>query len=73
MKAANLPALLDARRMVSVAEYEAVEKTRAAVIDSGDYATDLGALADWYDQHYKDKGLLVFRGMQEYYRQYAWS
>jgi 3-hydroxy-3-methylglutaryl CoA synthase len=73
VKAANLPALLDARRMVSVAEYEAVEKARAAVIDSGDYATDPGALSDWYDQHYKDKGLLVFRGMQEYYRQYAWS
>jgi 3-hydroxy-3-methylglutaryl CoA synthase len=73
VKAANLPALLDARRMVSVAEYEAVEKARAAVIDSGDYDTDLGVLADWYDLYYKDKGLLVFRGMQEYYRQYAWS
>jgi hydroxymethylglutaryl-CoA synthase len=72
-KAANLPALLNARRMVSVAEYEAVEKARAAVIDSGDYATDLGVLADWYDLYYKDKGLLVFRGMQGYYRQYAWS
>jgi 3-hydroxy-3-methylglutaryl CoA synthase len=72
-KAANLPALLDARRMVSVAEYEAVEKARAAVIDSGDYATDLGALTDWYKLYYKGKGLLVFSGMQEYYRQYAWS
>ncbi len=70
---AGLPQLLDARRMVSVAEYETVEKARASVIDSGDYATDRGLLADWYDLYYKDKGLLVFTGMQEYYRQYAWS
>jgi 3-hydroxy-3-methylglutaryl CoA synthase len=72
-QAAGLPALLDARRMVSVAEYESVEKARAAVIDSGDYATELSALAGWYDLYYKDKGLLIFKGMQEYYRQYAWS
>jgi len=70
---AGLPALLDARRMVSVAEYEAVEKARAAAIDKGDFATGLEAPAGWYQQYYKDKGLLIFKGMQEYYRQYAWS
>ena len=73
VREAGLPALLDARRQVSVADYEKVEKARTSVIDSGDFATDLGLLADWYDLYYKGKELLVFKGMQEYYRQYAWS
>ena len=71
--AAGLPALLDARRALSVAEYEAIETARAAVIDSGDYDTDLAALGGWYEHCYAKKGLLVFRGMREFYRQYGWS
>jgi 3-hydroxy-3-methylglutaryl CoA synthase len=70
---AGLHGLLDARRKVSVGEYEAIENARSAAIDKGDYWNDLDALGDWYDLYYKDKGLLTFKGMKEYYRQYAWS
>jgi len=70
---AGLHQLLDARRPISVNEYEAVEEARCAAIDKGDHRIDLNILGDCYDLYYKDKGLLIFNGMQDYYRQYAWS
>ena len=73
VRAAGLPALLDARRPVSVAEYEAIENARNATLDSGDFDTDRGALGDWYERYYAGKGLLVFEGMREYYRHYRVS
>ena len=71
--AARLPELLDARRSVSVAEYEAVERARTAVIDSGDYQPDRALLGDHYPRSYAGRGLLVFEGTKEHYRRYAWS
>lgn len=71
--AAGLSAALDRRRVVSVVEYEALERARAAVIDSGDYASDRAAPEGWYEAFYAGKDLLVFEGMREYYRRYGWS
>jgi 3-hydroxy-3-methylglutaryl CoA synthase len=72
--AARMTELLDARRQLTVAEYEAIESARAAVIDSGDYVTNRRALGDdFYERQYAGRGLLVFDGMQEYYRRYEWS
>ncbi len=65
--------LLDQRRRVTVQEYEDLEKTRAALIEEGDYETINGSLGGWYEKHYRGRGLLVFQGMKDYYRQYAWS
>jgi hydroxymethylglutaryl-CoA synthase len=73
VKAAGLPALLEARRPVSVEEYEAVETARMSSIDSGDFTTNRRALGDWYERYYAGKGLLVFDGMQDYYRRYSLS
>jgi hydroxymethylglutaryl-CoA synthase len=70
---AGLPSLLDARKSLTVAEYEAVETARTDQIDLGDFETKLDSLGDWYERYYAGKDLLVFRGMQEFYRQYAWS
>jgi 3-hydroxy-3-methylglutaryl CoA synthase len=72
-EAAGLIKLLDARRALTVAEYEAIERARTSLVDNGDFETNLASLGDWYDRYYAGKGLLVFRGMKEYYRQYAWS
>ncbi len=58
---------------MSVAEYEAVERARTAVIDSGDYEPDRTLLGDHYPQSYAGRGLLVFEGTKEHYRRYAWS
>lgn len=73
VRAAGLPALLDARRRVTVAEYESVERARTAAVGLGDYTTDVGLLGDWYERAYAGRGLLVFDGMREYYRAYRWS
>jgi hydroxymethylglutaryl-CoA synthase len=70
---AGLGCRLDARRQVSVAEYEGIERQRQAWVDAGDYEVPRDGLGDWYDRFYRDRGLLVFTGMSEFYRQYAWS
>lgn len=72
-RAAELSALLDARRVVTVAEYESVERARTATIDLGDYDTDLDMLGDWYRSAYAGRGRLVFHGMRDHYRRYGWS
>ncbi|MEA3209664.1 MAG: hydroxymethylglutaryl-CoA synthase [Chthoniobacter sp.] len=69
-RAAGLPALLDQRRPTSVAEYEAIEQERASYIDCGDYEP---RRTNWYDEHYAGQGLLVFRGLRDFHRQYEWS
>ena len=73
---AGLPALLDARRRVSVAEYEIrLKRARVEAIDRGDFCDQTGdaSFKAGTNRYYRDKGLLIFKGMQEYYRQYAWS
>jgi hydroxymethylglutaryl-CoA synthase len=72
-KEARLTELLDVRRRLSVEEYEAVERERSSYIDVGCYAPELDVLGGWYERHYRGKGLLEFRGMRDYYRQYGWS
>jgi len=69
----GIGAKLDARRRLTVREYEAVEQRRTDLIDEGNYETVDGSLDGWYDRHYKGRGYLVYRGMQDYYRQYDWS
>ena len=64
---------LDARLPVAVSEYEDIERQRTEWIESGDYVVPLTDLRGWYDRFYRGQGLLIFQGMADYYRQYAWS
>lgn len=73
VRAAGLAAQLDARRVVTVDEYEAVERARDAAIDASDHPTDQKLLGDWYAQRYAHERHLVFDGTKEYVRQYRWS
>jgi len=70
---AGLESRLSLRRMVSVDEYEAIEAQRSEWVDCGNYDVCCTGLDDWYDRFYRDRRLLVFRGMSDYYRQYGWS
>jgi hydroxymethylglutaryl-CoA synthase len=70
---ANLGALLDARRMLTVDEYEMVERIRDAHVGVERFEPDLTILNDWYNQYYRDRHLLVLRGIADYYRDYGWS
>ncbi len=71
--AAGLQALLDARRPLSVREYEDCERERTCWIDQGDFVPCLDGFDNWYDKHYRGRGLLVFQGIGEHYRRYGWS
>jgi hydroxymethylglutaryl-CoA synthase len=70
---ANVDRLLDARRRVTPAEYEQIETLRTARIEDGNYDAIDDGLDNWYDRHYRGSGRLVFTGMRDYYRHYAWS
>ena len=70
---ANLAPRLESRRAVTVAEYEALETQRTGWADCGDYEVSLDGLDDWYEQAYRGRHRLTFRGAQNFYRQYEWS
>jgi hydroxymethylglutaryl-CoA synthase len=69
----GLQAQLDARRPLSMAEYEAVERERDAHVGVAEFTPNWTILGDWYDRFYRGKNLLVLRGISEYYRDYSWS
>jgi len=71
--AAGLRQKLDVRQVVSVPEYETIETQRTAWADAGDYEVPLNGAGGCYPQFYEGRHLLTFRGMAEFYRQYAWS
>lgn len=73
VRAAGLPALLDRRRQVTVAEYETLENARTDAIDAGDHTPDRSLLGDWYERYYTAAPHLIFDGTAEHYRRYAWS
>lgn len=70
---ARMPRLLEARQQVSVPEYEALERERHLRIDAGDYRPHLQDHGDLYASRYEGQGLLVYKGIADYYREYGWS
>jgi len=77
VEAARLDAGLDARRTVTVPEYEAIEQGRAANVDNSTFETDKsgpdGAWAEHWRTHYADKGLCVLDGVDGWERRYRLS
>jgi 3-hydroxy-3-methylglutaryl CoA synthase len=71
--AAALKSLLDSRYDLSVREYEEAERERTCYIDCGDFEPSTNGFGDWYKRHYVGSGKLVFRGIGDHYRRYAWS
>ncbi len=72
-RAAGLDAALDRRRGLTVEEYERIETLRTGRVSLGDYTTDRKSLDGFFESQWAGGGHLVFDGMQEYYRRYAWS
>lgn len=64
---------LDARKRLTVAEYEAVETERTGYIDEPTYEIPLDRHDGLYERHYADKGLLVLKGLNGFFRDYDWS
>lgn len=70
---ADIPARLDARRALSVEEYEACERATLAATCAPDYTPPADLIDGLYDSHYDGQRRLVFRGTRNYFREYAWS
>jgi 3-hydroxy-3-methylglutaryl CoA synthase len=70
---AGIGAQLDARRRLTVAEYEACEQEVLAATCARDYTPPTRLVEGLYEQAYAGRGRLVFRGTHEYFREYAWS
>jgi 3-hydroxy-3-methylglutaryl CoA synthase len=64
---------LDARREVSVAEYETIEKMREQAIEQPCFTPDFSLPEGWYDRHYQGRKRLVLRQVKDFYRTYEWS
>ncbi len=70
---AGLLAALDARRRITVREYEEAERERTCYIDSGDFEPSTDGCRGLYAERYQGAGKLVFRGVKDHYRRYGWS
>lgn len=70
---AGLGPLLDARRRLGVAEYDAIEEERDAAVMAKDYTPRRDHCGDLYESAYRGRGLLILEGIREYYRHYGWS
>lgn len=71
--ASELEAQLDARRKVSVPEYERIERERNDSIGVEEYEPTWDMLPGHYESAYAGRKKLVLRKISEYYRTYDWS
>jgi hydroxymethylglutaryl-CoA synthase len=69
----GIDAAFDARRKVSVPEYEQIENLREEYIEKENFVPDFSVADNWYSKHYEGKGLLVLKEVKDYYRRYEWS
>ena len=69
----GIDAALDARREVSVKEYETIEKMREQAIEQACFEPDFSLPAGWYDAHYRGRKRLVLRQVKDFARTYEWS
>lgn len=65
--------MLDARREVSVAEYEKIENLRDTIIEARDFVPDFSVADNWFEKHYKKHRLLYLKEVKDFYRTYEWS
>ncbi len=70
---ADLGGVLDARKRISVREYEECELEHQAWIDEGDYRVSRNGLGGWYAQRYAGRGRLVLVGCKDHFRIYERS
>jgi hydroxymethylglutaryl-CoA synthase len=72
-RAAGLRQLLDGRHSVSVAEYEAIERRRSSLVEVPTYDTDRREPSGAYGRLFAGQRRLVFEGLTDHVRRYAWS
>lgn len=64
---------LKARRELTVEEFDNLSRKRSSHADKPTFETDMEYPKGWFDQYYKGKGLLIFKGAIDFIRKYVWS
>lgn len=73
VRALGLDKHLDDRVRLPIDRYESIEKSREAHTDCSDYEPGYDGLDEAYNDHYRNKGLLVLEQVKNYQRKYQWS
>jgi 3-hydroxy-3-methylglutaryl CoA synthase len=71
--AARIGAQLDARRRLTLCEYEACERELLAATAAPNHTPAAQLVPGLYEQHYAGQQRLVFTGTRDHFRGYAWS
>lgn len=71
--AARISEQLDARRQLTVCEYEACERELLAASGAPHHTPTAELVPGLYERHYEGQQRLVFTGTRDYFRGYAWS
>ena len=64
---------LDARRRLTLCEYEACERELLGATGASNHTPAAQLVPDLYEHHYEGQRRLVFTGTRDYFRGYAWS
>ena len=70
---AGMRGVLAARKEITVAQYESLERQRHDLVEVADFEPDIAALGSAYDEQYRDKHLLVLKKIEGHIRHYSWS
>ncbi len=71
--ACKLKEQIDNRRVLTLEEYETLERKRHELIDNGDWSPDTSELGDLYEKRYAGQGMLVLKSIEDHFREYGWS
>lgn len=73
IKSLGIDEHLDARKELTIEEFDNLAKKRSSHAEKATYETDFDYPKSWYDKYYKGKGKLIFKGVKDYIREYDWS
>lgn len=71
--AARIGEQLDARRRLTLCEYEACERELLAAAGAPNHTPAAQLIPGLYEEHYEGQQRLVFTGTRDHFRGYAWS
>ena len=71
--AARIGEQLDARRRLTLREYEACERELCAATGASNHTPTAQLVRGLYKEHYEGRHRLVFTGTRDHFRGYAWS
>ncbi len=73
IKSLNIDNHLTARRPLTVEEFDHLAQLRSSHAEKPTFQTEMNYPEGWYDKYYKGKGLLIFKGSEDFIRKYEIS